>query len=102
MIDAGEWNNMQGQPIETLERLTSRRRSCRSFLPQPVARTSIIRILDMAQKTASWCNSQPWRVIVTSGFGTYRFREMIYKAGNRNCPEKGNFPFPPELPWRYS
>jgi nitroreductase len=84
---------MQGQPIETLERLTSRRRSCRSFLPQPVARTSIIRILDMAQKTASWCNSQPWRVIVTSGVETDRFREVMYKAANSSGPQKGDFPF---------
>jgi nitroreductase len=87
---------MQGQPIETLERLTSRRRSCRSFLPQPVARTSIIRILDMAQKTASWCNSQPWRVIVTSGVETDRFREVMYKAANSGGPQKGDFPFPRE------
>src|ERR1700746_2218434 len=87
---------MQGQPIETLERLTSRRRSCRSFLPQPVARTSIIRILDMAQKTASWCNSQPWRVIVTSGVETDRFREVMYKAANSSGPQKGDFPFPRE------
>ena len=87
---------MQGQPIETLERLTSRRRSCRSFLPQPVARTSIIRILDMAQKTASWCNSQPWRVIVTSGVETDRFREVMYKAANSSGPHKGDFPFPRE------
>ena len=87
---------MEGRPIETLERLTSRRRSCRAFRPQPVARTSIIRILEMAQKTASWCNSQPWRVIVTSGVETDRFREAMYKAANSGGPQKGDFPFPRE------
>src|ERR1700746_3655509 len=87
---------MQGQPIETLERLTSRRRSLRSFLPQPVARRSIIRILETAQKTASWCNSQPWRVIVTSGVETDRFREAMYKAASSGGPQKGDFSFPRE------
>jgi nitroreductase len=87
---------MEGQPIETLERLTSRRRSCRAFKPQAVARTSIIRILETAQKTASWCNSQPWRVIVTSGVETDRFREAMYKAASSGGPQKGDFPFPRE------
>src|SRR6478736_5211398 len=87
---------MEGRPIETLERLTSRRRSCRAFRPQPVARTSIIRILETAQKTASWCNSPPWRGIVTSGVETDRFREAMYKAANSGGPQKGDFPFPRE------
>jgi hypothetical protein len=42
----------------------------------------------MAQKTASWCNSQPWRVIVTSGVETDRFREAMYKAANNSGPQK--------------
>ena len=93
---------MEGQPIETLERLTSRRRSCRAFRPQPVARALIIRILEMAQKNASWCNSQPWRVIVTSGVETDRFRRAMYKAANGGGPQKGDFPFPHEYSGVYA
>ncbi|WP_035654675.1 nitroreductase family protein, partial [Bradyrhizobium sp. STM 3809] len=33
--------------------------SCRSFRADPVPRAAIERILTAAQKTASWCNSQP-------------------------------------------
>ena len=41
---------------ETLGRLLSSRYSCRGFLPEPVPREDIERILAVAQRTASWCN----------------------------------------------
>ncbi|HXH25338.1 MAG TPA: nitroreductase [Vicinamibacterales bacterium] len=68
----------------TLDRLLRARHSCRAFLPDPVPRPIIARILEMAQRTASWCNSQPWQVVVTSGAATERFRAAIYRhAANR-------------------
>ncbi len=57
-------------PIATLEQLMAARFSCRSFRPEPVARATIERILKAAQMTASWCNSQPWRLEITSGAAT--------------------------------
>lgn len=59
---------------ETLYRLLSGRYSCRAYRPEPVPRAIISEILRMAQRTASWCNSQPWQVTITSGAGTERFR----------------------------
>ncbi len=47
------------QRIGVLEELLSERYSCRAFRPDPVPRLTIERILTAAQKTASWCNSQP-------------------------------------------
>ena len=70
------------QQIEALEYLASRRRSCRAFEPTPVARETILRILGVAQKAASWCNSQPWQTIITSGEETERFREVMRKAAS--------------------
>jgi nitroreductase len=88
--------DVAAQPIETLEYLASRRRSCRAFKQIPVARESILRILSVAQKTASWCNSQPWRIIITSGGETVRFREAMYKAASSGVPQRGDFSFPRE------
>src|SRR5260221_6432691 len=82
--------------IETLEYLASRRRSCRAFKPTPVARETIVRILAVAQKAASWCNSQPWQTIITSGDETVRFREAMRKAATSDAPPKGDFAFPRE------
>jgi nitroreductase len=63
----------------TLASLLASRFSCRAYLPQPVPRATIERILAIAQLTASWCNSQAWQVIVTEGEGTERFRQALHE-----------------------
>jgi nitroreductase len=45
--------NQEQQPIDVLENLLGQRFSCRAFLPEPVPRATIERILAAAQKTAS-------------------------------------------------
>ena len=49
-----------------LERLLTERHSCRAFLPDEVERGTLESIFAMAQRAASWCNSQPWQVTVLS------------------------------------
>src|ERR1700751_1951615 len=88
--------SQEQQPIDVLEDLLGQRFSCRAFLPQPVPRATIERILTAAQKTASWCNSQPWRLEITSGAATQRFREAMYPAASSGRPNAGDFPFPRE------
>jgi nitroreductase len=83
-------------PIEVLEHLLSERFSCRAFKPDPVPRATIERILAAAQKTASWCNSQPWQLVVASGAATTKFRDVIYGAASSRTPATGDFPFPRE------
>jgi len=82
--------------IGVLEELLAERFSCRAFLPQPVPRPIIERILAAAQKTASWCNSQPWQLEITSGAATQAFREVMYTAASSGMPNAGDFPFPRE------
>ena len=84
-----------------LARLIGRRHSCRGYLPDEVPRARIEEMLAIAQGAASWCNSQPWQIIVTQGEATERFREALYAhaAGNRwedqkTRPETPDFPFP--------
>ena len=45
--------------IGVLQELLDERYSCRAYRPDPVPRPTIDRILTAAQRTASWCNSQP-------------------------------------------
>jgi nitroreductase len=45
--------NQEQEPIDVLEDLLAQRFSCRAFLPEPVPRAIIERILAAAQKTAS-------------------------------------------------
>jgi nitroreductase len=84
------------QRISVLEELLGERYSCRAFRPDPVPRPTIERILKAAQRTASWCNSQPWQVVIASGEAKERFRRAIYSTASSGAPEDGDFPFPRE------
>ncbi|ROZ68732.1 nitroreductase [Ramlibacter sp. WS9] len=65
-------------PADNFETLLQTRYSCRGFLARPVERDVIEQILRMAQRTASWCNSQPWQVIVTTPLATERLRQAMF------------------------
>jgi nitroreductase len=69
-----------------LQRLLASRYSCRAYLSNPVPRALIDKILGISQKTASWCNSQPWKVIVTTGAGTDRFRDALLRDIEKDPP----------------
>ena len=62
---------------DTLTALLDARYSCRAFRPDPVPRSDVERILDAARKVPSWCNAQPWQVIVTDRAATDRFRAAL-------------------------
>lgn len=57
----------------TLERILDERYSCRGFTSEPVPEETIEQILRMAQRTASWCNSQAWQVDLVTGDATAAF-----------------------------
>jgi nitroreductase len=89
-------SNQQREPIEILEQLLRERYSCRAFRPDPVPRATIERILTTAQRTASWCNSQPWQIVIASGEARERFRKEIYAAVSSGAAEDSDFLFPRE------
>ncbi|MFD4636189.1 nitroreductase [Lentzea sp. NPDC058436] len=81
------------EPHEALRGLFAERWTCRQFLPEPVPRDTIEQVLALAQRTPSWCNTQPWQVIVTEGEGTERLRTRLL-AHLRDNPGEPDFPFP--------
>jgi nitroreductase len=83
-------------PIEILEDLLRERFSCRAYKAEPVPRATIDRVLTAAQRTASWCNSQPWQVVIASGGAKEKFRKAIYAEAASGAPEDGDFAFPRE------
>jgi nitroreductase len=78
---------------EALHRLLAERWTCRQFLPEPVPRDTIEQVLALAQRTPSWCNTQPWHVIVTEGAATDRMRTRLVEHLRSN-PGEPDFPFP--------
>ena len=83
-------------PIDVVESLLADRYSCRAFRSDPVPRPVIDRILTAAQRTASWCNSQPWQVIIASGEAKERFRKAIYAAAASGAQDSHDFTPPRE------
>src|SRR5690625_1629615 len=78
-----------------LERLLHQRYGCRAYLSDTVPGETIDRILTLAQRTASWCNTQAWNMVITSGAGTVRFREALLEDVVKGI-HAPDFPFPRE------
>ncbi len=83
------------------ETLLGERYSCRGFLEKPVEKKKMEKILRLAQRTPSWCNAEPWKVVITSGAATERFREAVYAQAASGAPAKPDFPFPREYRGEY-
>lgn len=79
--------------FETLTRLLDERFTCRQFLPDQVPQAEIERLLTLAQRTPSWCNTQPWQVVVTRGDATDRLRAALAEHV-MSQPQAPDFAFP--------
>ncbi len=82
--------------FDTVRDLLSRRSSCRGFRPEPAPEALVDRVLAAAQRTASWCNSQPWQVVITRGRATEKFRAALHAHAASGCAGEPDFPFPRE------
>jgi len=87
-------------PAQVLEQLLKTRHSCRGFLPQTLERPIIERMLSLAQRTASWCNAQPWQVLITSGAATEALAQALLKQLGTGQPAP-DFAFPSEYTGAY-
>lgn len=78
---------------DTLHRIAQARFSCRAFRPDAIPDGTIRDIVATARHAPSWCNAQPWQLIMTRGAETDRFRAALHAhAGSGATPE-------PDLPW---
>ena len=56
--------------MSDLDRLLEERYSCRAFSDREVPEETVRAVFELAQRTASWCNTQPWQVTVSRGRAT--------------------------------
>jgi nitroreductase len=68
------------QQQETVDAAITSRRSIRAFLPDPVERSDIERILEVAARAPSGTNTQPWKVYVLTGDAKQRLSGAIVAA----------------------
>lgn len=76
-----------------LTRILDARYSCRAFLPDPLPPALIEEIVAEARKVPSWCNAQPWQLVVTGADETDRLRAELAEEMKtaRHTPD---IPFP--------
>lgn len=78
---------------EDLDALLAERYSCRAFRPDPVPREVIEKIVAAARRVPSWCNAQPWQLVVTSGAETEAFRKAMTETAMQGG-HASDLPFP--------
>ncbi|WP_299150690.1 nitroreductase [uncultured Tateyamaria sp.] len=78
--------------LETLQALLEARFSCRAYRPDPVPDEVICAIVDAARHVPSWCNAQPWQLVITRGDATDTFRDALCATAQSTVPA-------PDLPW---
>lgn len=73
-----------------------RRHSTRAYLPKPVPRELIERVLETARFAPSGVNTQPWQVAVVQGETKRRLGEAIIAAREAGQPENPDYGYYPE------
>lgn len=73
--------------IETLDALLRERFSCRAFKPDPVPQALIEQVVETARRAPSWCNAQPWQLVITEGDATCRFRKALQEEVTKGAPK---------------
>jgi nitroreductase len=81
--------------LDILETLATDRFTCRAYRSDPVPEDTIRGILQIARHTASWCNVQPWQVVITSRESTEKFRQALMEEARTNPDGVPDIPFPP-------
>jgi nitroreductase len=67
---------------EAVDAAITSRRSIRAFLPKPVARADIEKILEVAARAPSGTNIQPWKVYVVTGKSKQALSDAILTVYN--------------------
>jgi len=74
------------------------RRSIRAFLPDPVPRETIARIVDLARWAPSWGNTQPWEVVVADGEKLQQLAELFQKEAAAGANPRPDIEMPIVFP----
>lgn len=81
----------------TLSSLLESRWTCRAYTEAPVPEETVGRLLAAAQRSASWCNTQPWQVEVVSGAALVKLREALL-AHVLSAPQSPDLAWPADYP----
>jgi len=88
---------MNDEAFDSLLAMWCARRSKRAYHSEPLDRPLLDRLFESAQAAPSWCNVQPWRVIVTEPPVTAALAAEVVAAAQQGL-ERPEVAFPVEYP----
>lgn len=74
------------------------RRSVRAFLPDPVDRQKLEKMVDLARWAPSWGNTQPWEVVVADGEKAAELARLFVEEGSKGTPPRSDIEMPVSFP----
>lgn len=77
------------------------RKSVRAFLPDPVPRDTITKIVDIARWAPSWGNTQPWEIVVADGQKCKTLAERFQEEARKGTPPRPDIDMPIEFHGEY-
>lgn len=72
--------------------------TCRAFKADPVDKDTVTKIMEAANRTPSWGNTQPWDIYVAAGVVLEDLREKFLANMTQNTAPKTDLPIPHEWP----
>ena len=83
--------------MDFYECLTSRR-SIRAFTDRKVSKETLQKVLEAANRSPSYMNTQPWEVFVASGSKKEALAEALYRTASSGTAPNPDLPSPKEWP----
>jgi nitroreductase len=81
-----------------LNEAIERRRSIRLFLPDPVPREKILKIVETARWAPSWGNTQPWEIVVADGDKCGKLARALEAEGKKGSNPGPDIVMPVQFP----
>ena len=83
----------------TVTQAVNRRMSVRAFRPEPVPASTVVDILEVARRTPSGGNVQPWRVDVLAGEELERLKQLVEQRMLAGVQEQTQYDVYPASLW---
>ena len=83
--------------MDMLEGIATRR-SIRGFKPTPIPRETLDKLFQLASRSASYKNTQPWEIAVVCGKKRDELSKILYDLASTNAPARHDEPAPKLYP----
>jgi nitroreductase len=84
---------LEDSDVELTDAILSRR-SVRLFLPDPVPRDAVRKLVEIARWAPSWGNTQPWEVVVAEGEKTAVLADLFVKEAQSGAAPRPDIAMP--------